>query len=72
MVTDRTRAWLVLAVVVPVAFFLFAPVISGVDICPNGLLAGAPHISISYYYFKFGGIYEEGVGYFFFTGPICA
>ena len=55
-------------------FFVFAPVVNpyqfGVDICPRDLIA-QPYVSISYFFFRFGGVYFVGLGYHFFVSPFC-
>lgn len=58
-------------------FLVLAPVASpaqfGMDICPSGLISHNAffRVSITYLYFRFGGVYWGGVGYNFYTGYFC-
>lgn len=58
-----------------VLFLVLAPVAVpsqfGVDICPLNSLAYTPYVSITYLLFRFGGVYQGGLGYHFYVSSFC-
>lgn len=73
---NRKRvAYVGVAVIAAVLFLVLAPVAVpsqfGVDICPLNSLISVPHVSITYLYFRFGGVYTAGYGYHLYASSFC-
>ncbi len=72
-------AYVCIAITGIVFFLVFVPFVNpfqaGMDICPHSLLSHTAffRVSITYLYFRFGGVYwgGGGVGYNFYTGYFC-
>ncbi len=64
-----------IVVVVAASFFFFVPVINpyqlGDDICPHSSLVGPPHVSLSFFFLRYGGVYVVGDGYSVWMNPDC-
>lgn len=73
----KGAAYVGIAITAVVLFLVFAPVVNpiqaGMDICPHSDLSANVFIrvSITYLYFRFGGVYWGGVGYNFYSGYFC-
>jgi hypothetical protein len=68
-------AYVGVAIIAAVLFFVLAPVANpsqfGADICPHSSLSSIPYVSITYLYFKFGGVYAASYGYHLDAGSFC-